>query len=197
MENPKTKSKKKWLYIAVGAVLICGGLLAIIFVFLKDEAPVYFDYVNDEYGVSIQYPDYYVLSSLTEDQIAGGIFFRIERQEPAGLFSLRKEEGVGKLRVLGGSVMDQLIESVNKKYPARFPDYQKELFEETVIGNEQAALFEFTYTGTDQETRMKQRFIIIVKESSANYLSVQTQEDSFDELDAEFTQMIDSFRFIN
>jgi len=65
------------------------------------------------------------------------------------------------------------------------------------LATEKAALFEFTYLGTDGETRMKQRFVLVVKDNAAYYLSCQASEEDFLEATDAFGRIVSSFEFLD
>jgi len=100
------------------------------------------------------------------------------------------------LKLTGGSILDSLINGVNRRYPERFPEFKKTKFEEKVVGNEKSALFEFTYLGTDKSTRMKQRLIIISKDNNVFYLSMQSTEAEFEKSIQDFNEIERTFTFL-
>ena len=153
-------------------------------------------YQNDELGVALEWPETFAATDLTEQEQAANIVFRITREEPSALFSLRFESGLGPLKLAGGTVFDALVEAINRRYPDRFPDYKKEKYEEFTLAAEKAALFEFTYLGTDGETRMKQRFVLVVKDNAAYYLSCQAPETEFSKSAADFERIAEGFEFL-
>ena len=134
---------------------------------------------------------------MTEEQKQAKIVFRITREKPNALFSLRYENGLGPLKFSGGTIFDAIVAAVNRRYPDRFPDYKKERYEELVLANEKAALFEFTYTGTDGATRMRQRLVLLVRNNTAYYLSFQAPESAFPNSTKDFNRITNSFEFTN
>lgn len=148
-------------------------------------------------GVKVSYPSTASVTTLSAEDQELGILFRMTLNEPRALFSLRQEDGLGVLKLTGGTIIDALIDSINRQYPTRFPGYQKEKYEEPIIANEKAALFEFSYLGTDQQTRMKQRLILIVRNDVAYYISGQTEAAAFDQFASTLNRMIQSIQFVD
>jgi len=159
------------------------------------EKPTWETYANEELGVSLVYPSNFEERALSEEGVAAGFVWEIRREKPPALFSLRFEDGLGPLKVSGGTVFESLVANANRRYPERFPDYKKENYEEFVLSSEKAALFDFTYTGTDGQTRVKQRFVIVVKDDTAYYLSCQSPEKDFFKSEKDCDRMVDSFEF--
>lgn len=162
----------------------------------KDQSVPQEYYSSPEYGIAFSYPSVYVEDALDASDEEALIFFRALREENEALISVRRETGLGILQLQGGTIFDGLVAAVNRRYPDRFPEYKKENYEELVIANEQAALFDFTYTGTDGSTRIKQRLYVVVRGSEAYYVSFQIVEDFFDEYVTEFEEMVASVEFL-
>ena len=158
--------------------------------------PTWQTYRHDELGIQLQWPNSFQESTLTEEQNQAKIVFRITRENPKALFSLRYEDGLGPLKFSGGTVFDALVAAVNRRYPDRFPNYKKERYEELVLANEKATLFEFTYTGADGATRMRQRLVLLVRENTAYYLSFQAPESEFPKSEKDFEKITESFSFL-
>jgi hypothetical protein len=147
-------------------------------------------------GIKLSYPSTASVSALSAGDEDIGIFFRMTLDSPRALFSVRREDGLGVLKLTGGTILDAVVDAVNRQYPTRFPGYQKEKYEEPIIANEKAALFEFTYVGTDQKTRMKQRLILIVRGDVAYYISGQTEAAQFDRFVPTLDQIIQGIQFV-
>ena len=187
------------VFAGIGVVLFVGLVAGFgTYRHKRGEAlkPTWATYTNSELGVSLVYPDNFEERTISEGSSEAGVVWEIKRKAPAALFSLRFEDGLGPLKMLGGTVFEALVAAVNRRYPDRFPDYQKENYEEFVVASERAACFDFTYTGTDGKTRVKQRFVIVVKDETAYYLSFQSPEKEFLKSEKDFDRMIDSFEFL-
>ena len=191
------RRRRKLLVVGVGLVSLillgAGGL----FYKLVVAKPKWETYINDSLDVQLEYPRTFAETPIDEQNEEVGVVFRIEREKPNALFSLRYEEGLGALKLAGGTVFEALVATINRRYPDRFPDYKKDVFDEFILGNEKAALFDFTYTGADGETRIKQRFVVVVKDNTAYYLSCQAPEKEFFKSEKDFDRIISSFEFVD
>jgi len=154
-------------------------------------------YTNPVQGVEIAYPKKYVRSTLTTEDTQAGIFFRITRDVPAAMFSIRYQKGFGAMKLLGGSTLETFTEEVNRRYPERFPEYKKERYERIVLANENAVLIEFSYLGKDNVTRIKQRLIFFIHNNAAYFLSSQAKVEDFNVIEKEFTKIVGSFAFLD
>ena len=154
-------------------------------------------YANEELGVRLTYPETFGEEVLSEQYQKADIVFRIKREDPSAFFSLRYEGELGIMKAFGGGdILDQLIIAIERRYPANFPDYRKDNYREITLAGEKAAQFDFTYTGADGETRVKQRLVLVVKDETVYYLSCQSPEEGFFKSEKEFDRMIESFQFL-
>lgn len=153
-------------------------------------------HTDNSIGIKFEYPLLFKTRDLDESDQKAGVVFRAIRDIPNALFSLRVEKDLGPLKITEGSILEALISMVNRYYPDRFPEYSKEKYDEIILANEKAALFEFTYLGEDGKTRIKQRLVIVVKDNTAYYLSAQAPEKDFSKAEKDFDQVINSFEFI-
>ncbi|MBI3120351.1 MAG: hypothetical protein HYZ08_01910 [Candidatus Kerfeldbacteria bacterium] len=186
----------------VGSIVVLGVIFGGVW-FANREQPtvsesevpwVMFD--GSSKGMNFSYPSTASISALSAEDEETGIFFRITLDDPRALFSIRREDSLGVLKLTGGTILDALVDSVNRQYPTRFPGYQKEKYEEPIIANEKAALFEFTYVGTDQLTRMKQRLVIIVRDNVAYFISGQTEAAQFDRFVPTLDRIVQGIQFV-
>ncbi len=193
------RERRRLVFAGVGLVLFVSlGAVFGFYHYKRKEAaePTWETYTNEELRVSLVYPSNFEEILLSEESKEVGVFWEIRREDPPALFNLRFEDGLGPLKMLGGTVFEALAAAVNRRYPDRFPDYKKENYEEFVLANEKAALFDFTYTGADGKTRVKQRFVIVVKDDAAYYLSCQSPEKEFFQSEEDCDRIIDSFEFL-
>ncbi len=199
------KRKRRRLIFAGVGVGVGVGLFVVLsagfgaYRYERKEAakPTWETYTNSDRGVELQYPSNFEEVSLSEESKEAGVVWEIKRKEPPALFSLRYEDGLGALKITGGTIFDALVATVNRRYPDRFPDYKKESYEEFVVASEKAAQFGFTYTGADGKTRVKQRFVLVVKDDTAYYLSCQSPEKEFFKSEKDCDRIIDSFEFLD
>jgi len=180
--------------ILLVSLAVCFG----IYRYKKQEAaePTWETYTNNELGIGLHYPSNFEEMSLGEESKEAGAVWEIRRKDPPSLFNLRFEGGLGALKITGGTIFEALVANINRRYPERFPDYKKENYEEFVLASEKAALFDFTYTGADGKTRVKQRFVVVVKDDIGYYLSCQSPEKDFFKSEKDFDRMIESFEFL-
>ena len=192
----RQRRRQRLVFLSVGCLFIILLGLGCWFYWRRRSAPVWETWTNDSLGFSLQYPSNFVARPLSEQAKEAGYILELRRQNPNALFSVRFEEGLGPLKILGGSVFEALVAEVNRRYPDRFPDYRKEKYEEIVLANEKAGLFEFTYTGADGKTRVRQRFVLVVKDENAYYLSFQAPQKEFFKSEEDFDKIIQSFEFL-
>jgi hypothetical protein len=170
----------------------------------KVEPTKWLDYSNVDLKIKLNYPETFKSIKLTEDDNKAKIIFKAEQPMPSALFSLRHEDKLGVLKLAQkSSVLEVLKQSFENQYPSRFTDFKKEKEEKITIDGNEAEQFYFTYLGKDNTTRMKQRFVIVVKQYENNnlgtvafYLSFQSKESDFNNLDSTFGQVLTSFKFL-
>lgn len=191
------KNKKTRFLIALFVVLVAGAVL--LFIRFRQgsasQQPEWKIYTNLEKGISFRYPPDYATAQLTESFTEAGIFVRLLKANAEASLSVSQETGLGMLKLAGGTVYDALVDQVNRRYPDRFPGYKKVRFSETVIANEKAAIFDFTYTAKDGNIA-QQRLAVIVKNNDAYFIAAQTLQERFSQMETEFTRIIESFTFI-
>jgi len=196
-EHLKRRKRRMILIAALFVLLLALGVGA--FLWYKEKSKVRWQiYTNTDLKVQISYPETFSKNTLSEEGQKAGYLLRIFREKPPAIFSLRYEGNLGPLQsVAGKNIFDYLVGETNRRYPERFPDYQKVGFQEMILDRERAASFDFTYTGADGKTKMKQRFVIVVKGDVAFYLSAQSPENDFFKSENDFTKIISSFEFLD
>jgi len=170
----------------------------------KIEPTKWLDYSNMELKLKLNYPETFKSIKLTEDDNKAKIIFKAEQPELSALFSLKHEDKVGILKMAQkGSVIEVLKQNFDTQYPSRFTEFKKEKEEKITVDGNEAEQFYFTYLGKDNATRMKQRFVIVTKQYEDNnlgtvafYLSFQSKESDFNNLDGTFSQILQSFKFL-
>lgn len=200
---------KKYIPLLIPIILIIfiAGSFIIYQYYQKHPkiSPVkWLNYDNMELKVKLSYPETFKSIKLSDDDKKAKIIFKAEQLDPSALVSLRHEDKVGVLKLAQkGSVLEVLKQSFDTQYPNRFSDFKKEKEEKITVDGNEAIQFYFTYLGKDNTTRMKQRFIIVIKQYEDNnlgtvaiYLSFQSKESDFDKLNSTFDQILQSFKFL-
>lgn len=160
--------------------------------------PVWRPYQNDEFGVKFDWPDNFKAVSLTEAEKESGMVFKIERAKPEAQVFLRVEKDLGPVRFTGKTILDYLVETIDRTYPQRFPGYYKEDQRRFVLAGRNAEEFTFTYKSPKDETRIRQRYVVIVEDNKnlAFFLSFQAPEKEFPKSKDDFEKILTSFRFL-
>lgn len=185
--------------VGVGLIflILLGSGLGVRWYRRKEAAkPTWETYTNEDFRISLVYPSNFEETLLSEESKEAGAVWEVRRKNPPALFNLRFEEDLGPLKITGGTIFESLVAAVNRRYPDRFPDYKKENYEEFILASEKAAQFDFIYTGADGKTRVKQRFVIVVRDDIAYYLSCQSPEKDFFKSEKDCDRIIDSFEFL-
>lgn len=194
------KKKKLVLALAIVALtLLMGGGVAFWQIFSE---PGWGTYQNDALGIKLDWPDNFQTTILTDVDKESGIVFKIEHARPEAQVFLRYEADLGPIRFTGKTILDYLVETIDRTYPQRFPDYQKEDYRQFVLAGQNAGEFTFTYSGKDKgggEIRIKQRYIIAVKDEKniAFFLSCQALENEFFKSEKDFDKIISSLEFVD
>lgn len=191
------KRKKLLLVLVIAALaLLVGGGIILWRIFSE---PGWGTYQNDDLGIKIDWPDNFQTTILTDADKESGIIFKIERSRPEAQIFLRYEGDLGPIRFTGKTILDYLVETIDRTYPRRFLDYYKEDQREFVLAGQKATEFAFTYESPDGEIRIRQRYIVVVKdeENIAFFLSFQAPEKEFSKSEKDFDRIINSFEFIN
>lgn len=192
------KRRRRRVLVSSIIVLFLGISVGGYFYYQWEASKPTWTIFNDSaHGLSIEYPSTFRVKTLGKEAREAGYLLEIKRDDPPALFNLRYEEGLEPLKLVKGTVFAGLVDAVNRRYPDRFPDYKKEFYGETILSNEKAAQFDFTYTGADGKTRVKQRLVIVVKDETAYYLSAQAPEGEFKKSEKDFAKIIESFEFVD
>lgn len=137
------------------------------------------EYESVEAGVRFVYPADYKQAEVDEQVADNGMIFRALQDAGQGMFSVRRENGLGVLRLTGG-ILDTLVTTATRRYESLYPEYRKEAFEERMIAENPGAVLEFTYLGTDGRTRIRQRLLfILVNDERAYLVSFQAPDEDF------------------
>lgn len=94
------------------------------------------------------------------------------------LVTFRYEDGIRKTaNLLKREPLDIILDSIDKSYPQRFPDFQKIDQERLEISGRKAAEVTFTYKRNNAGEKLKQRMLVIMKNDDvAIYLAAQATE---------------------
>ena len=187
------------ILVVMSLILMVGGGITLWQIFSE---PRWEPYQNDELGIKFDWPDSFQTTTLTDIDKESGIVFKIERARPEAQVFLRYEADLGPIRFTGKTILDYLIETIDRTYPKRFPDYRKEDYQEFVLAGQSAKEFVFSYLGKGregEEIRVKQHYIVVVKddENIAFFLSCQTPEKEFFKSESDFDKIISSFEFLD
>lgn len=177
-----------WLFIILGGL---GGLI----LWRKSSQPDWQTYQNDDLGVEFDWPDSFQVVALTSEDKEAGFVFGIGRTKPNAEVFLRYEDGLGPIRFTGKTILGYLVETIDRTYPNRFPNYQKKDQREFVLSGQNAVEIVFTYSGG--QGRVRQRYIVVVKEEIGYFLSCQAPESDFFKSEKDFDKIIDSFEFLS
>lgn len=150
---------------------------------------------SSDQGIRLNYPASFDSSIISEDARKVGTIFRAT-QGSAALIAVRRETKLGVLKLAGGSIIDQLKRTVDRNYPSQYSNYEKQSLDNVSIGAEQGVRYEFTYTGTDEKTLMRQQLnILVVRDTDGYMISFQAPNDQFDAHRPEFQAVLDSAKF--
>jgi len=186
--------RRLWLFTALGLALI------IWFVLVKPvEAPdtasnnaVALQQFEDQtHAIKISYPKSAVVSELT-DKDKSDRFILIANatgDKPYKIY-LKYEDGLRAATALTKlSVLDFMLENLNKSYPRQFPAYSKLSEHRLQLNGKEAAEVIFTYSASTGEV-VKQQIVLVTKDNNkAFYLSMQAKETDFEALKETFQRV--------
>ncbi len=99
--------------------------------------------------------------------------------EPRSTIELNKEIGASKASALTGKSILELMEyGAEKKLPLAYPNYSKIASERVSISGREIGVQDFSYTGTDQNTKLYVRLFMIPFGNDAYYITVQSTSES-------------------
>lgn len=149
---------------------------------------------SPEHGITFQYPASFQMTDLTEDSVKIGMFFRATRGRT--LLTIRRESGLGVLKLIGGGVVEQLKSGVNRQYPKRYPDFAKVSMDDRTIGGEPGFVTDFTYHGKDSTTLVRQLLaVVLARDSDGYFLSIQAPDADFAAVRVDFEQILQTIKF--
>lgn len=182
----------KLLRWGVGALLLFVGIFGLVFWFLSSQ-PQYATFESKSAGVTLQYDTRLKSDGINESDQKDKIVLRLQHADnkPEMLITLRYEEGLKPIATAAKrELRSALIDTVNKTYPKRFPDYHQLSSREFEIDDHKAFESIFTYKGSTNET-VKQRFIlIIINDNKAAYLAMQSKDADFDHVNSRYFDKI-------
>lgn len=178
---------KKWLILLAGVFLII--ITGSYILFSKDTqpsvAPINTTAFHDNTtGVSLKYPEKLEAAALNEQDKKDRILLRLQQSGSIDmplLVTLRYEDGIRQTaNLLKREPLDIILDSIDKSYPQRFPDFQKNDQKRLEINGRKAAEVTFTYKRNNVGEKLKQRLLIIMKDDDvAIYLAAQSTEQHF------------------
>ena len=157
--------------------------------------PVWQAYRDDELKVGFDWPGDFQAISLTAEERESGMVFKIGRPEPEAQVFLRVEEDLGPVRFTGKTILEYLVETIDRTYPNRFPEFYKEDQRRFVLAGKNAEEFVFTYKSPGSETHIRQRYVVIVDDEAnrAFFLSLQAPREIFSRSNDDFDRIVNSF----
>lgn len=185
---------KRVLLVIIGVLIlgVGGGLYGRFF------RPRWQVYQDEGLGISFSWPDNFQVMTLTDSEKESGVVWKLARPKPEAQVFLRFEGDLGPIRFTGKTILDYLVETIDRTYPGRFPEFYKKDQRQFVLAGQNAAELVFSYRSPAGETRILQRYIVIVRdeENTAFFLSCQAPEEEFSRSAADFERMVISFSFL-
>lgn len=186
---------RKWIFPAIGLVLLTAAVLALAFLFLKQDKTTVFTDTNNH--VSLKYPAQLEQQALSQQDKDDKFILRLSQKNPEMLITLRYETGLSAVAAITKQEpRDLLLTNALRSYPTRFPEYKEVSQQRLAINGNEAAKLVFTYEGPTG-ARVLQTLVIIVKDgNTAYYLTGQAQESQSQALEGYINLMEDTFKFI-
>ena len=148
------------------------------------------EYANAEQGIKFNYPSFFKTTLIGDEAKKAGTFFRATRDQTS-LLSIRRETGLGVLKMTGGTVLDTLQKNLDRQYPKQYPDFKKQLLEDVIVGAEKGFKIEFTYTGNDKITTMREQLVVIVvRDSDGYFFSFQSPATDYPSKVSDFDEIL-------
>lgn len=144
-----------------------------------------------EHRVSLAYSATAQTSPISEQDEADGIFFRAQQAvDPEYLITLRVESGLRTPAQLAGMrTLDLVVNGALSSLPTRYPEYSLLSEGGLEVDGTAAHQITFSYRGPSGIIAKQRLVLIAVNEDKALYLSMQSQNDDFETLDATFTAL--------
>ena len=157
-------------------------------------------YIDQKSGVNINHPVDSKVSSISEEDKKANIILRLNEKEGETpyLITLRSESGLRAVATLTRSeIIDMLMNNSERALPQRFTGFQKVSSRRYEHNGRKAGEIIFTYDSPVEGERIKQRFVVLVKDDdTAVYLAMQAREADFDEQNTKiFDPMAESLNF--
>jgi hypothetical protein len=158
------------------------------------------EYQDPRTTASIKYPEEAHAQPISEEDKKNNIALRLTEREGQTPFlvTLRSESGLRAVATLTrASIIDVVMGNSEKALPQRFKGFHKESGRRYEHNGRNAGEFIFTYDSPVPNERIKQRFVILVKDDdTAVYLAMQAKEADFDEQNQKiFNPMAESLNF--
>ncbi len=184
------------LLVLVGMLLALAGALLYLRIAHKVVPPASTQTFSDAAnGIRFVYPASYRPTAVSDELTKNGTFFRAADPTPAVL-TVRREASLGILRSRGGTILGELTSNADRQLPQRFKDYQQQTLADRTVGAYPAKLIEFTYTGTDGQTLIRQlQAIVVVRDTDGYFFILQAPDADFDAYRAEFLSLLESVTF--
>lgn len=165
----------------------------------EQAAPVVAEHIAQDKttGLSLRYKEPLSQSEVSSQDKKDKFIFRLTSTTPAMLVSVRYEDGLRAVTAVSRQeLLPMLLTNADKSFPQRYSEYSKKQERQLEVAGKKAAELIFTYKGPNGDVA-KQRLLIIAKdEDTAIYISAQTQEPKFSQLnDQYFESLFDSVTF--
>jgi hypothetical protein len=138
-------------------------------------------FTDSKLGLELKYPEQLKPEPLTEQDAKDRINFRLSSAKPAFLIAGRSETG---LRVVVNAtkipMIDGLLRSLERSYPARFPDFKQDETRRLTVSGRNAAEVTFSYKGPSGERAAQRLLIVALDDDTAYYLSGQVKAAELD-----------------
>lgn len=181
-----------WQRWVGGAVLLFLIVMGLTYWFLSFQSR-FTHFTSREASIELKYSARLVPGTMSEQDKKDKVVLRLKQpqKEPELLVTLRYETGLKPIATTSKQdLRDALADTLDKTYPKRFPQYQRISSRNFDVDAHRASELIFTYKSPAGET-VKQRFILIViNDDKAAYLSQQSKENDFEQLNRRYFDTI-------
>jgi len=191
---------RRYIQLLLMLLLITAGVILTFYIF-TDRAPKELineqqlsKYEDKEEGIAFSYSSSLTVSPLTEADKKDHIIFRLTRNKPATIITVKTEKNLQAITTIAKQTpIDLLVNNAEKAFPARYTNYKLLSNKRLKVQEHDGTELIFTYAGPSGETA-KQRLLIVMRNvDTAILLAAQAIEADFQSVDtADFQPLIDS-----